>query len=114
VTGWLRETAAGVSLAVIAAPRASRTEIAGLAEGRLKVRLAAPPVEGEANRELVRYLARALGVPRSAIAVTAGAGGRRKTVAVRGLGAEEARSRLLRQDPPGARGGAGGRLPEDN
>jgi len=98
MTGWLRETPAGIRLAVIAAPRASRTEITGVAEGRLRVRLAAPPVEGEANLELVRYLARTLGVPRSAVAVTAGAGGRRKTVEVRGIGASDARGLLLPQD----------------
>jgi len=95
VTAWLRETPAGIRLAVIAAPRASRTEITGVAEGRLRVRLAAPPVEGEANHELVRYLARTLGVPRSAVAVTAGASGRRKTVEVRGIAASHARSLLL-------------------
>jgi uncharacterized protein (TIGR00251 family) len=96
VIDWLRETSAGISLAVLAAPRASRTEITGVAEGRLRVRLAAPPVEGEANHELVRYLARTLRVPRSAVAVTAGGGGRRKTVEVRGVAADDARSLLLR------------------
>jgi uncharacterized protein (TIGR00251 family) len=95
VTGWLRDTPAGISLAVLAAPRASRTEVAGVVEGRLRIRLAAPPVAGEANDELIRYLARALGVPRSAVAVTAGASGRRKTVAVRGVVAREAQARLL-------------------
>jgi hypothetical protein len=96
VTSWLRETPAGISLAVIAAPRASRSEITGVAEGRLRVRLAAPPVEGEANQELLRYLARTLGVPKSAVAVTAGASGRRKTVEVRGIAASTARSLLHR------------------
>jgi uncharacterized protein (TIGR00251 family) len=95
VTGWLRDTAAGISLAVLAAPRASRSEITGLAEGRLRVRLAAPPVAGEANHELVRYLARTLGVPRNAVAVTGGASGRRKTVEVRGIAAADARRLLL-------------------
>jgi uncharacterized protein (TIGR00251 family) len=95
LTGWLRATAGGIRLAVLAAPRASRTEVAGLAEGRLRVRLAAPPAEGEANHELVRFLARTLGVPRSAVAVTAGAGGRRKTVEVHGVVEADARSLLL-------------------
>jgi uncharacterized protein (TIGR00251 family) len=94
VTAWLRETPDGVAIAVLAAPRAARTELAGSAAGRLRVRIAAPPVEDAANDELVRFLARTLGVPRSAVAVTAGAASRRKTVVVRGVGAAAAQ-RLL-------------------
>lgn len=96
---WLRATPDGISLAVLAAPRASRTEVAGVAEGRLRIRVAAAPAEGEANRELVRFLATALGVPRGAVAITAGASGRRKTIRVRGILASDAQ-RLL---PPPVR-----------
>ena len=77
-----------------ASPRASRTAVAGIAEGRLRVRLAAPPVEGAANEELVRLLSRSLGVPRSAVAVTAGLSGRRKTVVIRGVTEAAAQSLL--------------------
>ncbi len=94
--GWLRELPEGVAILVTAAPRASRSEVTGLAEGRLRIRVAAPPVEGAANEELVRFLAKALGVPRSAVAVTAGAAGRRKTVLVRGIAAAAARSLVAR------------------
>lgn len=91
---WLAPAPGGVTLLVTAAPRASRTEVAGVAAGRLRIRVAAPPVEGAANDELVRFLAGALGVPKSAVAVTAGAAGRRKTVVVRGASALAAQ-RLL-------------------
>ena len=91
---WLAPVPDGVRLLVSAAPRASRTEVAGVAEGRLRVRVAAPPVEGAANDELVRFLSRALGVPKSAVAVTAGAAGRRKTVLVRGVTALAAQGLL--------------------
>ena len=91
---WLLAAPDGVSILVAASPRASRTEVAGIAGGRLRVRVAAPPVEGAANEELVRFLARSLGVPRSAVAVTAGAAGRRKTVVIRGVTAAAAQ-RLL-------------------
>jgi len=90
VTAWLRETAAGLSIALLVTPRASRTEVAGTADGRLRVRIAAPPVGGEANEDLVRFLARRLGLPRAAVAVTAGAAGRRKTVLAQGITAEAA------------------------
>jgi uncharacterized protein (TIGR00251 family) len=94
VTAWLRETASGVSIAVLVAPRASRTAVAGPAADRLRIRVAAPPVEGAANDELTRFLARTLGLPRSSVTVAAGAAGRRKTVLAEGIGAETAR-RLL-------------------
>jgi uncharacterized protein (TIGR00251 family) len=53
-------------------PRASRSEIVGEHGGALRVRIAAPPVESAANEELVRLLARALGVSRGAITITSG------------------------------------------
>jgi len=93
-TGWLSSAPGGVRILVTASPRASRTAVAGIAEGRLRVRLAAPPVEGAANEELVRLLSRSLGVPRSAVAVTAGLSGRRKTVVIRGVTEAAAQSLL--------------------
>ena len=61
-------------------PRASRSEIVGEHDGALRVRIAAPPVDGAANDELVRLLARAFGVGRGAAAITAGQTGKLKTV----------------------------------
>jgi uncharacterized protein (TIGR00251 family) len=75
-------------------PRASRTEIAGRYGDALKVRLAAPPVDGAANEVLVRFLAERLGVPRSAVRLESGAGGRAKVIAVEGIGLEDAGRRL--------------------
>jgi uncharacterized protein (TIGR00251 family) len=66
-------------------PRARRTEVAGRHGDALKVRLAAPPVDGAANAELVRFLAEALGVPRRAVRVVAGQTARRKVVEVEGV-----------------------------
>lgn len=74
-----------VRLSVRAQPRASRSEVAGEHDGALKVRLAAPPVDGEANRELVRFLAKLLDVARSRVTVVAGETGRNKVVEVAGL-----------------------------
>ena len=66
-------------------PRASRSEIVGEHEGALRVRIAAPPVEGAANEELVRLLAGTLGAPRRNISITAGQSSRLKTVRVAGI-----------------------------
>ena len=67
-------------------PRASRSEIVGLHNGMLRVRIAAPPVDGAANRELVRIIAKKLSVPRSAVEIQSGQTARVKTVRV--IGAE--------------------------
>ncbi len=86
--------AGGVELQLQVQPRASRTEVAGPHGGALKIRLAAPPVDGEANDELIRFLAKVLGVPRSAVEIVSGETGRRKRVRVAGADAAFVRERL--------------------
>ena len=66
-------------------PRARTTEVAGHHGDALKIRLAAPPVDGAANEELIRFLAERLSVPRSSVTVAAGHTGRRKTVKIAGI-----------------------------
>lgn len=66
-------------------PRSPRSEIAGeLADGTLKVRIAAPPERGKANEELCRFLAAHYGVPKSAVAVISGHSSALKLVRVDG------------------------------
>ena len=84
---WLREEAGGVALEVLVQPRASRTRVVGEHDGRLKVQLAAPPVDGEANQALVEFLAGALGVRKADVTIARGETGRRKTVRVAGAAA---------------------------
>ena len=78
------EKAGALIFKVQVVPRASRSEIVGEHNGALKVRLAAPPVDGAANEELVRTLARALGVKRGAVEITAGQTSKTKQVRVTG------------------------------
>jgi uncharacterized protein (TIGR00251 family) len=66
-------------------PRARITEVAGRYGAAIRIRVAAPPVDGAANTELVRFLAEKLGVARSAVTIVRGASGRRKTISVEGL-----------------------------
>ena len=61
-------------------PRASRAKIGPVHDGRLKIAVTAPPVDGEANAAVIELLATRLGVARGAIEVIAGASSRRKTV----------------------------------
>ena len=74
----IRQTTAGVELDVRVIPRAKRTEAAGLRNGALLVRLAAPPVDGAANTALVAFLASTLGVPSRAIQLLSGVHGRQR------------------------------------
>ncbi|MBI5070087.1 MAG: YggU family protein [Deltaproteobacteria bacterium] len=86
----MRVEPGGISLEVLVQPRASRTRVLGVHDGRLKIALAAPPVDGEANQALVEFLAGALGVRKADVALLRGETGRRKTVRVSGAGAEAA------------------------
>jgi len=65
-------------------PGASRTGVAGLHGGCLKIRLAARAVDGKANEELVRFLAQTLGTRKRDVMIVAGAHARRKRIAVSG------------------------------
>ena len=76
-------------------PRSSRNQVAGVEAGELKVKLTAPPVEGEANRALVLYLAEKLGTGRGAIRLLSGETGRHKAVLVEGLEPHAVAARLL-------------------
>ena len=77
----------GLTFAVRVVPRASRSEIAGEHNGALRVRIAAPPVSGAANRELVRTLAKIFKLPQNAVEIVSGANSKNKTVRLRGADA---------------------------
>ena len=74
-----------VTFTVRVVPRASRSEIVGEHEGPLRVRVAAPPVNGAANEELVRLLARAFRVPRRAVRIIGGTTAKVKQVDITGI-----------------------------
>jgi hypothetical protein len=78
----LTPRAGGVTLAVAVAPNARRTGADGLHDGALRVRLAAPPVDGKANEALLGWLGDELKVPRRALRIVRGAGARRKLVEI--------------------------------
>jgi len=86
----------GAALAVRVTPRASKTKIAEVLEdGTVKVHLAAPPVDDEANQELLKFMANVLGVPRTRLDIVAGATGRDKLIAVLDMDADTAHKRIL-------------------
>jgi uncharacterized protein (TIGR00251 family) len=85
------ETGGAITFAVRVVPRASHSGIAGEHDGALRVRVAAPPVEGAANEELSRTLAHAFGVPARAVEIRRGHSSKTKLVCVAGA----SRQRLL-------------------
>ena len=76
-------------------PRSRTTEIAGQYGDAIRIRLAAPPVDGAANAELIRFMADQLGVKQSDIRIVRGTTGRRKTVVVEGLTVDRVRHLLI-------------------
>ncbi len=85
----------GSALAVRVTPRASRNEIVELLEdGTIKVRIAAPPSDNEANETLIDFLSEVLGVPKSRLDIVAGVSGRDKLISVIDMDAETAHARI--------------------
>jgi uncharacterized protein len=86
----------GSALAVRVTPRASRNEIVELLDdGTIKVRLATPPTDDEANEALIDFFAEVLGVPKARLDIVAGAAGRDKLIAVMDMDVETAHQRIL-------------------
>lgn len=79
---WFRWDGPDLVLRVQVQPRASRDGLAGVAGDCLKVRVAAPPVEGAANERLTAFLAELFGVPKRRVNLLHGQGGRHKLVRI--------------------------------
>jgi uncharacterized protein (TIGR00251 family) len=87
VETWAKPHPEGTLLLVHAQPRASRTEVVGPygEPARLKIKVAAPPVEGEANLEITAFIAKRLGVPKSRIHLLRGESSKQKDLLISGL-----------------------------
>jgi hypothetical protein len=94
---WLTQNESDVLLQVLVTPRASRTTIQGTHGDRLKISLRSPPVEGAANKELIRLLSKILSLPRSRIQIQGGQGSRRKTIRLEDFHLSLAISRLCNE-----------------
>ncbi len=99
----ITDASRGAAFTVKIVPRASRTEIVGIQEdGTIKIRLMAPPVEGEANEELISFLASFLKVNTSDIEILAGVNSRKKLITVLNIRAEDVEEmvRAVASDTP--------------
>lgn len=86
----------GAAIAVRVTPRASRNKIVEiLADGTIKIHIAAPPVDGEANEKLIEFLSDVLNIPRSRLEIVAGLSGRDKLISVLDMDAETVHQRIV-------------------
>ena len=76
-------------------PRSSRNQVVGVHDGALKIALTAPPVEDRANRDLVRFLARLVGVSRSRVHLVSGHKSRLKTIGFEAISEQKIREQLV-------------------
>ncbi len=86
--------ATGARIEIRVQPRASRNTISGMRAGILRIRVTAPPVDGQANAAAIALLAQALDLPKSAIRLVRGASSREKTLAVESMSQEELNQRM--------------------
>jgi len=87
-TYGIETTPTGVLIKIYVAPRSSSNKIVGAHNGELKIALTAPPVEGAANKALVEFMAKLLGVPRASVSIISGETSRHKVLRVQGVDAQ--------------------------
>lgn len=90
----IRTTDAGITIDIRVIPRARRSEVGGVRDDRVVVRLAAPPVDGAANQALITFLSDRLERPRRSVRLLSGETSRSKRVEVQGITLDDARQRL--------------------
>jgi len=91
---WLKPTKDGVIINVWLQPRASRAKIVGLYNDSLKIAVTAPPLEGKANRQCLKILAKAIRIPPSSLKIISGDTSRRKQIFIPGAKAELIRAAI--------------------
>ncbi len=91
---YIKETKDGVTLAIKVIPRSERGGVVGLRGNALAVKVTAPPVEGKANKELVKFIAAKLDIPPSSITILRGHSSREKILLIPGMAADAVRIRL--------------------
>ena len=92
----ITEKEGSVALRVRVQPRASRTELSGEHDGALKLKVKAPPVDGKANEECRRFLAKLLDVSAGSVEIIAGASSRDKVIRIHNISADRVRDALRR------------------
>ena len=90
----IKENSDGIDLKVRVIPRSSRTMIVGEHDGALKVKISSPPVDGAANDEIIKLMAKTLGVSRSRVEIVSGQTAKAKQIRISDVTAEQAKNAL--------------------
>lgn len=88
------DTREGLTVRLHVLPRAKHSEITGLHNGAIKIKIAAPPVDDAANRSIIEFFSRLLNIPRSNLKILAGSKSREKVLQVKGLSRTDFKSRM--------------------
>ncbi|MBN2329735.1 MAG: YggU family protein [Candidatus Omnitrophica bacterium] len=91
---FLQEHDSGVILCIRVSPKSSRSQIAGVIGDELKVSLNAPPVDGKANKELVKLLAKTFSIPKNCVEILSGESSRSKRILLHGVQPDAIRSQI--------------------
>lgn len=91
---WCHASGKNTRVSCRVTPRAARTEVAGIHDSALRIRLQAPPVDGRANRTLVKFLAKQVGIPASRITLLSGETSRLKRLELADIAPDEVRRAL--------------------
>lgn len=94
---WCTDKTDGVIINLRIVPRSAKNEICGIHDEAIKVRLQAPPVDGKANKALIKFMAKALGIRQSDIEIISGESSRNKRIHVSGLTAAALMAKVSRQ-----------------
>jgi len=87
---YLYENKNGIVLDVYVQPKALKSRIVSIYDGALKVAITAPPVDGKANAAIITFIAKVLGIPKSAITISSGKQSRRKKLSIEKISRQEA------------------------
>jgi len=85
----IKETERGIIIQVYVVPRSAKCEVAGVQGDALKLKLTAPPAEGQANAECIRFLSDILGIKKKQVKILGGHKSKRKSVAIEGIGRKD-------------------------
>lgn len=86
---FIKQNKRGITLSIVVTPRSTSNSVAGTIDGRLKIKLTSPPVDGQANVGLINYLSKLLKIKKSSIEILKGETSKKKTVLIEGLGKEK-------------------------
>jgi uncharacterized protein (TIGR00251 family) len=98
-SGPVRPTAQGARIDLRVIPRSPRTGVEGIRNGRVLLRVTAPPVDSAANEAVVALLADVLGVAKRSVRLVSGTTGRNKTLEVDGVNVNDVMARLRQPEP---------------